>query len=181
MTSATAYYATILYGPPASGKSTITEHLEKLDQRFRLFSRLKAGAGRHGEYRITTAEQIDKLCASGDVIWTNERFGSVYAIDRPYLHGMITGGLIPILHAGQIAAVDAIFSALPDAQVTRVSLTCPRRVAEQRINARATGDSAERLAAYDATLPLPDADLVVDTSMVDPTESAAMIIKRMFR
>ena len=63
---------------------------------------------------------------AGEVVWANERYGAVYAIDRPHLRRMVEEGHIPVLHVGQRSAVDAIVSAVPGVQVTTVSLTCPR-------------------------------------------------------
>jgi guanylate kinase len=171
----------ILYGPPASGKSTITHRLHDADSRFALFPRLKAGSGRKDEYRLTTIERIADLQASGDVIWTNERYGSTYAIDRSHLDDMISRGLIPVLHAGQRAAVEAIAAAVPDAQVTTVSLTVPRDVGQKRIADRATGDSSERFTAFDTTEEYGDADLVIDTANMSPSDAASTIIGRVIR
>ncbi len=75
----------ILYGPPASGKDTITHALAELDPTISLFRRLKAGPGRTGTYRMTTEPEISHLRAAGDVIWENSRYDAVYVIDRPGL------------------------------------------------------------------------------------------------
>jgi guanylate kinase len=56
-----------------------------------------------------------------------------------------------------------------------VSLTCPRDVAAARIAERATGDTAERLAAYDGTPALPGATLTIDTSAIPSGEAARQI------
>jgi hypothetical protein len=53
-----------------------------------------------------------------------------------------------------------------------VYLWCPRAVAAERIEARATGDTAERLRVWDATDPLHDADLILNTAMSEPAEVA---------
>jgi len=168
----------VLYGPPASGKSTITGALESLNHRFRLFPRLKLGDGRRSEYRTATRADLERLRASGEIIWENQRYGAVYVTDRGHIAGMFGDGLIPVLHVGQVDAADAIGKAFPGVPLTRVSLTCPRPAAAARIAGRATGDTAERLAAYDATAPLPDADLVIDTS-VTPVPDAARRIARL--
>jgi guanylate kinase len=173
--------AVILYGPPASGKSTITKQLERIDDRYRLFQRLKAGTGRISEYRITTRDRIRDLSAAGEIVWANERYGSVYVIDRPHLRRMIEAGCIPILHVGQRDAVDSIVSAVPTVQVTTVSLTCPREIALQRIANRETGDTLDRVAAYDATEQFIDADLTIDTSVVGPVEAADLIIEKVLK
>ena len=165
----------LLYGPPASGKSTVTAALESLNHRFRLFPRLKLGEGRRSEYRAATREDLERLRAEGDVIWENERYGAVYATDRGHIASMLADGLIPVLHAGQTEAVDAIAKAFPDVGLTRVSLTCPRPVAAARIARRATGDTSERLTAYDNTPPLPSADLVIDTAITQAENAARRI------
>ncbi|TQS03808.1 guanylate kinase, partial [Microbispora hainanensis] len=40
----------VLYGPPASGKNTITAAMHRHDPRFRLLPKLKVGAGRADGY-----------------------------------------------------------------------------------------------------------------------------------
>lgn len=177
MNDATSGRAVILYGPPASGKSTITKHLERIDNHYCLFPRLKAGGGRVAEYRITTLDHIKDLQAAGEVIWVNERYGAIYAIDRPHLRHMVEEGCVPVLHVGQRSAVDAIIAAMPDVQITTVSLTYPRDIAVQRITDRETGDTADRIAAYDATKQFKDADLTIDTSIVGPVEAADLIAR----
>lgn len=178
MNNATRGRAVILYGPPASGKSTITKHLERADSRYLLFPRLKAGGGRVAEYRIVPLGAIQELQAAGEIVWTNERYGAVYAIDRPHLRHMVHKGSIPVLHVGQLGAVDAIIAAVPDVQITTVSLTCGRDTAVRRITERATGDTADRIAAYDATERLEGADLVIDTGIVNPAEAADLIASK---
>ena len=178
MSDATSRRAVILYGPPASGKSTITRCLEHIDGRYGLFPRLKAGGGRAAEYRIVTREYIEGLRIAGDIVWANERYGAMYAIDRSYLLNLVEAGRIPVLHLGQRCAVDAVRSAIPDVRVTTISLTYPRSLAVQRIADRATGDDADRIAAFDTTDRLVNADLVIDTSAVTPIEAAQLISGR---
>jgi guanylate kinase len=165
----------VLYGPPASGKSTVTAALENLNPKFRLFRRLKAGEGRRSEYRMITPKALARLRAGGEIIWENRRYSAVYATDRGHIAELLADGLIPVLHVGQAEAADAIAAAFPDARLTRVSLTAPRDVAVARLYERATGDVSERLAAYDATPPLPGADLIIDTSATSVAETARRV------
>ncbi|MEV0462258.1 kinase [Nocardia tengchongensis] len=169
--------AVILYGPPASGKDTVTDALTAADSAYALFRRLKVGSGRTSTYRMTTSDQIDALRSSGEILWENARYEAVYVVDRPELNEMLSGRRIPVLHLGQVESIDAIRTGVPEVQWTTVELWCPREVAETRIRDRGTNDTAARLAAWDATdrLAPNQADLRIDTSRHTPAESAEMI------
>ncbi|MGC5017447.1 kinase [Micromonospora sp. DT47] len=164
----------ILYGPPASGKDTVTAALHRLDNRYQQFRRLKAGPGRTSGYRMTTDGELASLRASGGVVWENRRYGSVYVVDGPGLRQQLHEA-IPVVHLGQADAIDAIRRAFPDVEWTVVALTCPRAVAERRIVERQTGDAAERLTAWDETEPFAGADLAIDTSRTLPGAAAELI------
>jgi len=163
----------ILYGPPASGKDTITDALCALDARYRPFQRLKVGVGKTAGYRMGTASDIDTLRRNGDVIWENRRYGSTYVVDRPHLACEISTHT-PVLHLGQVDAVPAVLAAIPDANFLTVQLWCPRDVAADRMKLRGD-DLAARLAAWDETEPLPHADLVIDTAEASADEAARQI------
>ena len=166
----------LLYGPPASGKDTITRELTRGDGRYRLFPRVKCGPGRTTGYRMVTADQLAAIRATpGEVLWENHRYGAVYVIDRSHLAAMVNADLVPVLHLGQTDAVNAVTSGFPSARMLVVALTCPRGVAIQRMADRATGDTEARLAAYDATSALSGADLNLDTSGLMPAAAAALI------
>ncbi|QOC90251.1 phosphotransferase-like protein [Micromonospora craniellae] len=164
----------ILYGPPASGKDTITQALHQLDSTYQQFERLKVGNGRTAGYRMSTDQHLEALRASSDVLWENRRYRSTYVVDAPALRQHLGQG-VPVLHLGQVGAIDAVRKAFPTVRWTVVALTCPRDLAEQRIVARQTGDTGERLRAWDATEPLTTADIVVDTSAIQPDEAATLI------
>jgi hypothetical protein len=110
--------AVILYGPPATGKDTVTEALTCLDENYRLYRRLKVGAGRTVGYRMTTLSHIKTLRSAGSVVWETRRYDALYVIDRASLTNMLTV-CIPVLHVGQAEAVKAVTAALPQ--------PCPQR------------------------------------------------------
>ena len=167
----------ILYGPPASGKDTVTAALHELDNRYQQFQRLKAGPGRTAGYRMTTKDELAALHASGGVVWENHRYGSVYVVDAPGLRQQLAEA-VPVVHLGQVEAIDAVRQALPEVEWTVVALTCPRHVAEQRIVQRQTGDTWERLRAWDETEPVTiAADVTIDTSQNPPDLAAKLVDK----
>lgn len=169
----------ILYGPPASGKDTITAALHDLDPRYQHFPRLKYGPGRTTGYRMVDAGQLTALRSKpGEIIYENSRYGAVYVIDRTHLLDMARAGLVPVIHLGQPNGVDAV-TALAGVRWTVVELCCPRPVAAARIAARNTEDTAERLTAYDATPRLAAPDLCIDTGRTQPHDAAALISSHM--
>jgi guanylate kinase len=162
-----------MYGPPAAGKDTVTTALAALDRRYRLFPRLKLGKGRTTGYRLTTADEVAELRSAGEILWENERYGATYFVDHTFLAGELSTAW-PVLHLGQAPGIRAVRNAFRDAEWIVVHLWCPRAVAEQRVIARGTGDVAERMEAWDATKPIPDA-LFIDTSTVSAPDAAALI------
>ncbi len=169
----------ILYGPPASGKDTISAALTSLDPRFQQFFRLKAGSGRSTGYRMGTVEQLAQLEAAGDVVYANSRYDSTYIIDRPGLDEAFAAG-IPVAHLGQVDGVRALLERYP-ARWTTVLLWCSRAITEARSQGRGDADTPARLAAWDATEQDLAAhgefawDLTLTTQARPPIESAQRI------
>ncbi|MEW2134632.1 phosphotransferase-like protein [Streptomyces sp. NPDC005435] len=169
----------ILYGPPASGKDTVTTALSELDSRYAQFTRLKVGTGKSAGYRMGTAEQLRELEAAGDVVYANSRYGNTYVIDAPGLNAAFEAG-VPVVHVGQVAGVQALVDGYP-ASWSVVLLWCPREVTEQRSAGRGDSDTAARLAAWDATREDLDShpgtvwDLTVDTTTSGPQDAARLI------
>lgn len=171
----------ILYGPPAAGKDTITAALLPLDDRYEPYQRLKVGPGRTSGYRVTTTEHLAELEDAGAILYRNTRYGATYATDRPGLDHLVSASRIPIVHVGQVNAIDALMR-YPLTWL-RVLLWCPRTATEARSRARGDTDTAARLTAWDATLidldSHPDSlwDVSVDTSRTAPAAAAALIDK----
>ncbi|MEV8435085.1 phosphotransferase-like protein [Streptomyces chartreusis] len=169
----------ILYGPPASGKDTVTTALSELDSKYAQFARLKIGSGKSAGYRMGTAEQLRELEAAGDVVYANARYGNRYAIDRPGVDDAFTAG-VPVVHLGQVAGIRALIDGYP-ADWSVVLLWCPREVTEERSAERGDSDTAARLAAWDATREDLDAhpgmvwDLTVDTTAATAQDAARLI------
>ncbi|MFD0009031.1 guanylate kinase [Streptomyces sp. NPDC127178] len=169
----------ILYGPPASGKDTVTTALTELRSTYAQFARLKVGTGKSAGYRMGTAEQLRELEAAGDVLYANARYGNTYVIDLPGVDAAFGVG-VPVVHLGQIDGVRALVGGYP-ADWTMVLLWCPREVTAQRSAGRGDADTRARLAAWDATREDVDAhpdmawDLTVDTAAVEPQDAARLI------
>ncbi|MGW7821884.1 phosphotransferase-like protein [Streptomyces puniciscabiei] len=178
-------HGVILYGPPASGKDTVTTALSELDSKYAQFARLKVGTGKSAGYRMGTAEQLDELEAAGDVVYANTRYGNTYAIDRPGVDAAFAAG-VPVVHLGQVDGIRALIDGYPAAWSV-VLLWCPREVTAQRSAGRGDSDTAARLAAWDATRDDLDAhpdmawDLTVDTTTVAPQDAARLIDQLLMR
>ncbi|EST26950.1 hypothetical protein [Streptomyces roseochromogenus] len=170
----------LLYGPPASGKDTITTELCKLNAGYSAFERLKIGSGRTHGYRMGTVNQLAELEARGDVIYRNDRYGNIYLVDRPGLAQAMQDGRIPILHLGQVAGLEAMVEKFP-ASWTSVLLWCSRESTSIRSKGRGDSDTEARLTAWDATAQDIEAntdftwDLQLDTDAMSPTEAAQEI------
>jgi guanylate kinase len=141
----------VLYGPPTSGKSTITAALHQHDPRFRLLRKLKVGTGRSDDYEFISAEQLDELRSAGRLLAETQRYGNVYAVDRQRIADMTNAGQVPVAHMGNIADLRRLVGRTPDAWL-RVLLWTPRDVTEQRSKDRGDSDTVKRLHAWDETL-----------------------------
>lgn len=164
----------VLYGPPASGKDTVTEALLAIDSRFARFERMKAGPGNSRGYRMVQRADVDALRRQGDVVWSNERYGATYVIDRPQLIDQLTHS-VPVVHVGQPEAITAVQDQMPGTRWIVVGLWCPRDVSVQRITARDDSDRDERLAVWDATPVLPPPATTINTA-VHSAQAVARLI-----
>ncbi|GLW12011.1 hypothetical protein Misp01_71390 [Microtetraspora sp. NBRC 13810] len=148
----------VLYGPPASGKDTVTAALTRLDARFVLLPKLKVGTGRADGYEFVSAEHLDELRDAGRLVAETHRYGNVYAIDRQTIEDRHAAGYVPVVHMGNVSDLRQLVGKVPDGWF-RVLLWIPREVTEQRSQARRDVDTTKRLAAWDETL----ADLETNT------------------
>ncbi|MCK9921211.1 AAA family ATPase [Frankia sp. AgPm24] len=156
--------AVILYGPPASGKDTITAALTSRDGRYVHFDRLKVGANARAPYRVASDDELGRLQAQGLILYANERYGNVYAIDRPRLDELTAADRVPVVHLGQIAGIEALHTGYPARWVT-VLLWCPRQVTASRARERGSTDVDARLTVWDETST--DLDKAAGTDLFD--------------
>ncbi|MGW0195880.1 guanylate kinase [Nonomuraea sp. NPDC003201] len=139
----------VLYGPPASGKSTTTIALTEVDPRFMLVRKLKAGNRRGTEYDFVSAEELARLRAEGRLIVESQRYGNTYAIDRNQVDQFTATGQVPVVHLGDISSIRRLVQAAPWLVVL---LWIPREVCEQRSRERGDHDTTHRLQAWDEAL-----------------------------
>ncbi|MFC9971839.1 guanylate kinase [Spirillospora sp. NPDC127200] len=140
----------ILYGPPASGKDTITAALTALDARYAYFRKLKAGPGRSTGYRLTSHHELGELREHGQILYESSRYDATYVVDAPHLVELRDAGRIPIVHMGQLAGVETL-----QAQSMRwldVLVWCSRETSEKRLQERGSVDIDRRLQAWDETV-----------------------------
>ncbi|MFF3671089.1 nucleoside/nucleotide kinase family protein [Microtetraspora malaysiensis] len=137
----------VLYGPPASGKSTITAALADTDPQFTLLRKLKVGTGRTDEYDFVTAEHLEQLREAGRLLVETRRYGNTYAVDACTVEAMAEADQIPIVHVGSVADLHQLTDSGGD--WLRVRLWVPRELCEQRSQSRGDTDTDKRLQAWD--------------------------------
>ncbi|MFB4285061.1 guanylate kinase [Nonomuraea sp. MTCD27] len=145
----------VLYGPPASGKTTVTTALAQLDPRFTLVRKLKSGNRRGTEYDFVSAEELAALRAAGRLLVESHRYGNTYAIDREQVDRLNAAGRVPVVHLGDISGIRQLVQVSPWFVVL---LWTPREVCERRSRERGDHDTTKRLRAWDEAL----ADLSVN-------------------
>ncbi|MBG0826806.1 guanylate kinase [Planomonospora sp. ID67723] len=130
----------VLYGPPASGKDTLTTALAHADSRFVRLPKLKVGTGRPDGYEFVSAEHLATLRDAGRLLAETHRYGNVYAVDRQAIEDHHAAGHVPIVHMGNIPDLRKLIGREPDSWL-RVLLWVPREVTAQRSADRGDADT----------------------------------------
>ncbi|MFB4311955.1 guanylate kinase [Actinomadura sp. GTD37] len=171
----------ILYGPPTSGKDTVTAELARQDDRYALLPKLKVGTGRSAGYRYVTSDKLDELRAASRLVVETHRYGNVYAVDRDDIAALIEADKVPIVHIGNLADLQRLRAAAP-LDWTAALLWIPRAVCADRSKHRGDVDTPKRLQAWDETrsdlqtATAPVFHLVIHTDQADPAETARRIL-----
>ena len=174
-------HGVILYGPPASGKDTVTAELASQDTRYALVAKLKAGTGRSAGYRHVSPADLDKLRATGRLAVETHRYGNVYAVDRDDIAALVEADRVPVVHMGNIPDLQRLRTAIP-LTWTAVLLWSPRAVCADRSKHRGDADTPTRLQAWDETraelhaTAEPVFNLIIHTDQADPPQAAHRII-----
>lgn len=175
----------VLYGPPASGKDTVTRALVDYDPRLEHYRRMKVGTGRSEGYVMAGSGELAALRRLGDVVYENERYGNRYVIDRPRVTAILDAGGVPVVHIGQVAGLRALLRAVPAARWLTVLLWCSRESTRERATARGPDDVDRRVAAWDETARdvrchgHETFDLVIDTEHTTPGHAARLVLQRL--
>ncbi|WP_261809009.1 guanylate kinase [Nonomuraea sp. C10] len=139
----------VLYGPPASGKSTLTAALTSLDPRFVLLRKLKAGTRNGDEYEFVSFERLAELRTAGRLLVESHRYGNAYAVDRHQVERIAMAKQVPVVHMGSIPDIRRLLDSGP---WLLVLLWVPREVCEQRSRQRGDNDTVQRLRAWDEAM-----------------------------
>jgi guanylate kinase len=172
----------ILYGPPASGKDTVSRELIKLDSRYELYRKLKSGSGNMSGYRRAEHTDLDRLRRNDLILYANERYGNTYAVDLPELEAIGKRNRVPIIHMGQVEGVVSLRK--HSTHWTTALLWCDRATARQRSLERGNSDVSARVAAWDESLielknwQDETFDTLIDTDKVSPRSAAQVIHSR---
>lgn len=173
----------ILYGPPTSGKDTITAELSRVDERFTLLTKLKVGTGRSTGYRYVSDDDLKALRLAGRLVVETHRYGNRYAVDRHDIDALADAGRVPVVHMGNLADLNRLRTAAP-LTWTAVLLWVPREVCFERSRQRGDRDSADRVRAWEETLAdletAGDASpfaLTIRTDETAPTDAARRIVQ----
>jgi guanylate kinase len=172
----------ILYGPPTSGKDTITAELSRQDEQYVLLPKLKTGSGRSTGYRLVSDTERNTLRKAGRLVVETHRYGNVYAIDRQDIAALVDADRVPVVHMGNVSDLRRLRAAVPLVW-TSVLLWVPREVCAKRSEHRGDADTPKRLQAWDETLAdlrataeTPAFDAIFHTDATDATETAHRII-----
>jgi guanylate kinase len=178
----------LLYGPPASGKTSITRLLHELDSTVTLFPTYKIGNGSCEDYRFTTEAHYLSLKQAKQIVFANRRYNNKYFVDLPTLTKLQAADKKVVLHIGGVSKMSflRLRKALPEKWLF-VELQNSLEVCKKRTVRRGDEDVAKRLATWERMAQFaghhPDYvrcfDLTINTDIITPQEAAQQIYKHL--
>ena len=163
----------VLFGPPASGKDTVTACMDAMYPDVALYEKLKTGAGRSLGYRFIDADELDQRRRSGRLT-SVVRYGNQYSVDHAELDAWELQGRIPVVHTTDL---DELGNLAARAGWLVVGLWARRRIAAERLLARGDLELSQRLDLWssslrDLTAHRPGFDHFIRTDACPPEEAA---------
>ena len=163
-------FGVILYGPPGSGKSTITKLLQQTLRGGTKIRLIKVANGTNDEYLHMSRAEFNKI-EPFNILWSTERYGTTYAIRKDSIVHL-ESSLTPIIELGQAKAIKAV-EAATDYKWFKVSLQCTKETAARRLTSRKRQE--ERIDNWHNTEPI-DADVTLDTTHLSVAETKQLIV-----
>ncbi len=139
----------LLYGPPASGKDTITQLLQNRNNIFFHFKKHKVYPG---DQQIQTKNQLSyfhismnrflNMIANGEFLQFHWRYKSFYGVSKVLMDDSLSNGKIPIVHVGKIYDLLELTDVL-EAKLIIILVWETLDVISKRLKFRHKGDNDE--------------------------------------
>ena len=182
----------LLSGTPASGKDTITNQLNKIDNRFSHFKKHKIANGGKldNSYYLIDREKFDKMAQNNQFVQYHYRYDRGYGVSLNELNRLKNSNKIPIIHVGKYENIIK-FKQFGLKNILSILIYTNREITKNRLEKRHIKDSDEikkRLNAYDEEIQqlcdvfnnkkVLDFDLVFNNNYQDYKEASQKLYKQ---